>query len=197
VNQVVSDFKPVRPYAVEGKRIHAVIDLDHGWKATPCKAVVPTNHKLFNFDLVAGEKTYLVLDPYGNEYFNEELTDQILGGGAYKGGYTIAIDKAVGDIFIACFLEGVKKRNYMGIYKVPSRDASCRVPKKYLKGLDTLKSRKRPFQLSIAEFSLYSFIYRQTGYSDLAGCVIVQLELEPRWLEVWGRSSREVTGWSA
>jgi hypothetical protein len=70
-----------------------------------------------------------------------------------------------------------------------------RVPAAYLKRLDELKNKKRPYYLTVPERHLYGFATRWASFSDLQNNVVVDLHFNGHRLQVWGDCYREVSGW--
>ena len=61
----------------------------------------PDNKLKFNFDITAGEKSWLVLDPYGNDWFPLKMSKRIFG--TTPGACFLAIKKDDGKIYQASF----------------------------------------------------------------------------------------------
>lgn len=175
--------------AAVGKRIYAVHDADHGYYRHACRTVAPSESKLFNFDVVAGGLSLLVLDPYGDETLWPDDRERLFGRGE---SHTLAICRKTGEIYHVGFARTGGKL-VMVIWKVGQ--VTYTLPKRWLTQLDKLKSAKRPFDLSIRDSALVSFAHREIGYKELAGELIVRLWFGNVGVEVWGDSYRAVTKW--
>ena len=211
----------MHPYAVRGKILQEV-DAPAG--EYDVNVTIPGKEQLTNYDVIAPVLSQivhvvvndeqgahiapprptldplLVLDPYGNEGLSGAVSERLFG----RGGYTLAINRKTGTIYIASYFKSEGKlvlslRVPNPCPAPPGGDDACPapvVPKKYLKRLDELKSLKRPFNLTLSPWTARNFINRDIGYTDLENGIIVTLDFQPRQLEILGRSSREVTSWT-
>ena len=75
-------------------------------------------------------------------------------------------------------------------------DLSIKVPKRFLKRLDELMSKKRPFSLGLTEDAWRGLWDREIGFRDLEGDLVVNLSFDRKQLQVWGAAYREVAYWS-
>jgi hypothetical protein len=174
------------PYYFEGKTLHEVIVSNRSFK---CKTRVPDKHKLFNFDLKTKEETWLVLDDYGNEVLPPSLVDRILGEGSFKKGYTLAINRRTGQTYLAIFYTEKRKNS------VTLHELSPVVPKAYLKRLDELKSRKRPFYITLVDSAFAGLLDQELGYGDLEDRLVLDLEFKGSRIQVQQENYRLVSNW--
>jgi len=159
-------------------------------KSLKCKVRTPPTSKLFNFDFKVGGDTYLILDGYGDEHLPEEVIDRIFGRGSFEHGYALAISRSTGATFTAHF--GTDGRvHFMSLH-----DLSIKVPKRFLKRLDELMSKKRPFSLGLTEDAWRDLWDREIGFRDLEEDLVVNLSFDRKQLQVWGAAYREVAYWS-
>ncbi len=177
---MVTEHKNLPIRAIEGKRIHAVYDMR--WKAMPCKITAPDSKKLLNFEVTAGSKTFLVLDPYGDEHVPQELRKQVFGE---TESFSIAIDRESGQIFQA---HAILEKNKTALFLCPlctySGEAPHLLPAAWLPLLDELKSMKRPFALTFDPQMLMSYIIRESSLQDLRMAIHVRLHFNKNALEV-------------
>ena len=194
------DMKVIHNGQTEGKVIQVVYDTDHGWKAHPCKTRVPGSRYLMNYDLVFGDKTLLVLDAYGNDFISEDIGERLVGQDRGPRDFLLGIDRATGEIYLVTFF--MEKRKLVAVVG-QSFESKPKVPKKYLKLLDNLKSCKRPWMLTWNHQSWLSFHERESGWPDFMAEAVISLEVfrtkgrrsHGRYLEVWGERHRVVTAW--
>jgi len=198
---MTKSYKSVSLRGMESKTLSAVYQADRGWKKTKCKVKVPPLSKLTNYDLPFGDRTLLVLDPYGNEHLSAEMEAAIFGGIPYKSeGWTLAIDKADGKVYRLSYgREGKKFVAVFWEYETGS-DETVRIPPSYLDRVDELKCKKRPFGISIQEYAAIAFAEREYGYRDLRMHTVVSFDFrgtqpESGYLEVYGDSHRLVSAW--
>ncbi len=175
---------------LEGKRIHEVA-LDENRKKLRSRTTVPKG-KLFNFDLKAEGRTWLILDPYGDELLSSEMSLRATGVESLS--FCLAIDREDGVLYRAHFGQD-KRTNYVRLSRM-----DLWLPKSYLGRLDELKSCKRPFYLTFTDRTFADFIEREIGYQDLHYRVVVDLDFRPLRLQVTGSHGgshgyREVSNW--
>ncbi len=169
---------PIR--ALEGKRIQAVYG--HNWVAIPCKTVAPDSKHMLTFDLTAGRKTYLVLDPYGDERIPQEIRDRIF---CPEPAFTIAIDRKDGRIYGA---HAIREKKGLAVFLSPLCSYAGApqhvVPAEWVAKLEEVKSQKRPFALTIDPVLLMHFIRQESSYQDLRMGIHVNLHFQEGALEV-------------
>ena len=175
-----------------GKVINQIVDADLQWKEFPCECLAPDEHFLFNFDVFSGDKAWLILDPYGDDINPKEIVDRLFGDRTFEKGYALAIDRAEGMVYRATFMlddDGLNKIVLCGF------DKPIQLPEKYLRRIDELKTKKRPYFLTFHTHTLLSFIDREACFNDLRDDIIVDLHFNNARLQIGHDSFREVTGW--
>lgn len=196
--------RTIRARAAEGRRIAHVYDCDHGWKEFPSDVRVPDKDKLFTFDLPLGKgkkERILVLDNYGDEVLPDRIRRQVLNDTMFAN--TIGIHRKTGEIVHVGFFEtnglapGTKVTSAAFWRPGPSGGGGdgLFVPKRYILRLDELKSKKRPFYISLCEQEVYAFITRWSSYGDLQDNIVVDLDFDGNRVQVWGDSYREIGSW--
>jgi hypothetical protein len=192
------DMKAISAYKTHGKVVTKVFDADRGWKEYASKSKIPGSGFLMNYDLRFGHQVILLLDNYGNDYMPADVEDRLIGKD-FRGQWLLGIDRATGEIFRFVFY--TVKGNLIAVF---SRfESNPKVPKKYLKLLDNLKSCKRPWDCLWKHSSWLAFWNRDMAWDDFISTMVIRLELfrtkssrSPRkFLEIWGDSSRVVSGW--
>ncbi len=184
------------------RTIHEIITDNVNYR---CKSKTPPKGDLFSFDLVAEglltprgfkdtNKTWLVLEDQGNTLLTKTLTDRIFEGtGTYKHGYNLAIDRQTGQIYTAHFGRD-KSINFVVLHPVTSKGPV--VPVGFLPRIDKLRSKKRPFQLTLPDNVLVSFLDREIGYRDLKEQLVVELRFPGQTIQLWEDSYRQVDDWT-
>jgi len=156
-------------------------------------SLVPDKHHLTNFDLVAQEGSWLVLDNYGNEELSTNIEKRLLGTNPY----TIAINRKTGQIYsvVFCVNKAAPEQTFAAFlgFLAANFHEKHLVPAEYLVRLDELKSHKRPFNLTFEGKTLLSFIDREIGYNELSSDLIVHLDFRPMSLEITAGMYREVS----
>lgn len=194
-------MKPIHFRKAEGKRISVVHDASRGWRTYKSRTTVPDSHHLFNFNLEATDGkdslSFLVLDPYGDETLSSAIRKRVGLGPICE--QPLAICRKTGILHLTSFFE---KDRVLGVTFWRFVEASCSLkkdeyvlPKKYLARLDELKSKKRPFDISVIDGAFVGFIDRTTGFNDMAASLVVSLDFDKTNVEIWGDSHREVSGW--
>jgi len=149
------DMKVFHHHKTAGKVIQIVYDSDHAWKAHPCKTRVPGSRLLMNYDLRFGNRVLLVLDNYGNDFISEAIGRRLVGQDRGSHDFLLGVDRATGDIHLVTFF--MEKGKLMAVIRLSTFESKPKVPKKYLKLLDNLKSCKRPWMLTWNHQSWLSF----------------------------------------
>lgn len=193
------DMKVIGVFETHGRVIEKVCDADHGWSEFSAKTKIPTSRFLMNYDLKFGGRTVLLLDDYGNDYMPKEVEERLMGK-EFKGEWLLGIDRETGEILRFVFYT-VRGKLITVFCKFESNP---KVPKKYLRFLDNLKSCKRPWDCLWRHQDWLAFWDRNMTWDDFMATMVIRLELfrsksprSPRkYLEVWGDSHRIVTGWS-
>lgn len=199
---------PLYPYKAQGRTLSQVHLANHvPWKTLATKTRVPPSNKLLNFDLVAGRgktaKTFLVLDPYGMETLSLRMNERFFGHGTREEGFTLAIDRATGELLTAHFkTERVKGKRITTVvlvqltwYRSGDGESVFRLPTKYLKRIDELKSKKRPFDFTCFDDTMWAFIDQEASLEDLRQNLVVEFDFDRRRLQLWQDAHREVTRW--
>ena len=137
--------------------------------------------------ITSQNKTWLILDNYGDEWLPSTMYKRIVG--ASKLGIYLAIDKITGEIYTSSFHPEGKK------YIVMLCELNCSVTKEYIMRLDELKSKKRPFYLGLDEAGWLLFTDREIGYGSLNEYLVVDLDFRPTRLQIFHDSYREVSNW--
>lgn len=185
-------------YDFQGKTIHFVQYSGSLWSGGRCvgKPIEPVNSgtkippsdRLLNFDLVAGEDVYVVLDNYGDEILCGKIRDRLFSG---LDDFTLAIDEKTGQIYVVEFAETGKEENTAYLFSLEG----YRVPEKYLARINELKSFKRPYYISISEMGLIDFIDQEIGFSQLEEFVLIDLSFNDTRIQVVKDGYRTVSGW--
>ena len=190
-------MKIVHHSNIHGKTLSKIYLCSDGWKSLKTATQVPDMAKLFNFDVQA-DRTFLVLDNYGDEVLPDRIMKKLLGFGLFQ--WNLVIDRADGMLYSAIFyLEGTKyegTKYVIALTKLEHGEGPMRLPKKYLGRLDELKNKKRPYFLTCQESSVWAFVDRWAGYATLQQNLIVDLYFDRRRVQVWGDTYREVTDWA-
>jgi hypothetical protein len=138
-----------------------------------------------------------VLDPYGDETLLGETRDRIFGEGSSRS--ILVIDRVTWILHLGSFMVEKKVGLSLVISSVLSmgsiRRENYRVPKTYLERLDELLSMKRPYDITVRDRALVSFIDQDIGFSSLPDEVVIKLQFSKFTVEVWGDSHREVSDW--
>jgi hypothetical protein len=201
------DHKTIRARDADGRHVRHVYDIGQltgRWKKYPSGTAVPTKDRLFNFDLKVGDDAILVLDNYGDETLPSRVRRRIMREKMFEN--TIGIHRRTGEIVIVGFILEYQSSSS----SEPTALAACYwpfgdlgtgkqlfVPKPYMSRLDELKSKKRPFYISVAEHTLYAFMEREASYPDMERDLVVDLEFQrDERVQVWGESYRVVSGWT-
>jgi len=182
------------------REISRAYDAGNGWKEYSCRKSVPSN-KLMNFDLSFGNKTILCLDNYGNELMTEDIHKYIMNGlDMFE--YLLGINRKTGEVYCVSFLEWEDgppdnlAEDDLAVAFCPLVSCiSIVLPKEYLRRLDELKSKKRPFFLTLPEKALFAFSEKYYGYRDLIEEVLVDLDFNERRLQIGQHMRREITNW--
>jgi hypothetical protein len=182
------------------QKINKVIDVEDSWKEYDTKSTfTPGDKYLFNFDVKANNtnnKCWLVLDSYGNDFITDEFSLRLLNF-EKTSQYTLAIDKSNGKLYTASFHrndEGEQLSVEIWLSQL-NNEYHLKLPHTYLNRLDELKSKKRPFVLTVASTSLLSFIDREIGFDSLVKNLIVDFNFDGNRLELWEDSYRETSDW--
>ena len=202
---VPRDHRVIRARQAEGRHIPHVYDCGHGWTKYDSNVRVPGSDKLFNFDMPLGKKgAILVLDNYGDEVLPSRIRRQIMNDKMFAN--TIGIHRKTGEIVNVGFIEeyiadlseeGTTTKTAGTFWSFGTGGVGERlfVPKSHLRRLDELKSKKRPFNLSVFERTVFEFMTRWASYAELQRDLVVELEFDGRSLQVWGDNCREVSRW--
>lgn len=188
-------MKQIHFRKAEGKTLKLVYDCDRGWHKRKTKTKVPDSAHLFNFEVHADDKRYLVLDPYGDEVMTQRMRRRLF----HDKGKTpaFAIDRDTGEIGFAAFYFESKVGYTMSFWRFNDKLV---VPKKFLPRLDELKSMKRPIRLGLDEGALMLFIEREADYDHLRAATSVTLHLggkKGQSLQLWGDLWRLVSNWES
>jgi hypothetical protein len=177
-----------------GQTIHEILTDNRTYR---CKSRTPPEGDLFSFDLATKGKvprTWLVLEDQGNTLLTKTLTDRIFEGpGTYKHGYNLAIDRQTGQVYTAHFGRD-KSVNFVALCSVTSKGPV--VPAGFLPRIDKLRSKKRPFQLTLPDNVLVSFLDREIGYRDLREQLVVELRFPGQTIQLWEDTYRQVDDWA-
>jgi len=185
-------MKQIHFRKAEGKTLKLVYDCDRGWQRRKTKTKVPDSSHLFNFDVHADDKHYLVLDPYGDEVMTQRMRNRLWQTKGKTPAF--AIDRDTGEVGHAAFY--FEHGYTMSFWRLPD----LVVPKKFLPRLDELKSMKRPVRLGLDEGALMLFIEREAHLDDLRKAVTVTLHLNGKKgqsLQLWGQLWRLVSNWDS
>ena len=191
------DMKAISVFKTHGRVITKVFDAERGWKEYLSKSKIPGSGFLMNYDLRFGNRTILLLDNYGNDFMPTEVEERLVGKD-FRGRWLLGVDRATGEILRFVFYT-VKGKLITVFCRFESNP---KVPKKYLKLLDNLKSCKRPWDCQWKHSSWLAFWNREMTWTDFISDMVIRLELwgranSPRkYLEVWGDSSRIVSEWA-
>lgn len=184
-------------------------DVDRQWQAHDIKMYTPDEKHLDNYEVSLGKLgKLLILDNYGDEVMSDKIRKAILGRKMFK--ETIGILCKTGEIVrvayikeghtdMGCPEEGVPESTrweysltFFGFGK------QLFLPKAYMERVDELKSKKRPFYLTLWENALYGFTTRWASYADLQASIVVDLHFDKQRLQVWsGGGHRKVSAWES
>lgn len=176
-----------------GKSIHRVVIFDN-YAEFPCNGLIiaPHRQKLFNFDVIVKDRSFLILDNYGNESIPQTITRRVIG---LKLGYNLAICRTSGICYAAVF---EKEGDVTQLCCYPLGDGGWyKVPSAFLSKLDELKNEKRPFDISLTARALLQFVDKEIGYQDLSDELVVQLRFDNFTLEVMKNQYRTTTCWES
>ena len=185
----------------DGTILKWAYDLDHRWDRYQVWAETPGPDKLFNFDVTLGKLgKLLVLDNYGDEVMPDELRKPLLNTEMVR--ETIGIFRKTGEVVRVAFIRekielpapGAETWKYSLTFW--SFDKRVFVPRAYMKRLDELTSKKRPFYISLWESTLYGFITRWASYADLQASLLFDFHFNGKRLQLWSGSYREVADWT-
>jgi hypothetical protein len=212
--------KPLHEYATEKDIDHVQVDVrevdqhvtpllyaydlgDNKWDRYTLKDVyTPGARLLFNFDVSVGKLgRLLVLDNYGDEVMPDKFRRKLLTTKMFA--ETIGIFRKTGEVVRVAFIREKVASNSEEFYSIVfypffDWDGSGRgllLPKSYLKRLDELKSKKRPFCITLRDTDLFQFSERWVGYESLQNQLLVDLHFDELRLQVWSHSYREVSAW--
>jgi hypothetical protein len=202
------DFKSVEVRAVDGKFLKWAYHVDHHYERYLIDTGTPGG--LFNFDVPVGKLgKLLILDNYGDEVISDGIRKKIMQASTFS--QTLGIFHKTGEIVRIAFMkERVKVHGCSEEGEPDSEEDQFSVqfwsfecdggkplflPKSYLKRIDELKSKKRPFYITLPEQSFYAFHDRWASYADLQKSIIIDLHFNGARIQVWGDSYREVTSW--
>jgi hypothetical protein len=181
------------------------------WDRYEVKTATPTKEHLFNFIVPVGKLgDLLVLDNYGDEVLPDKIRRPVMTTKMFH--ETIGIFRKTGQVVRVGFIKekiqhigcpeegdpGSEEWEYsLTFWGLDLNGAGdpLYLPKKYLARLDELKSRKRPFYITLWENALYSFITRDTGYDAFDKALVIDFHFDGLRLQVWGDSYREVSDW--
>ena len=203
---------------VAGRYINFAYDCDHGSTKYLVATSAPDDHHLFNFDLEMVLMTdkpktrlkskkpqkahLLVLDNYGDERIPDVIREEILSTTMFK--ETLGILRESGEIVRIGFIE--EKVSHAGCPGSSSKltclafnrfEPNLVVPAPYRERLDELKSKKRPYFLTLPEKLLFDLATHWASYNDLQRNICVDLDFHGQRLQVCGDSWQEVSGWQS
>lgn len=188
---------------VNGALIRKAYDASHAWFPWSCQKRVPDSAHLFNFDVELRRdkellsRRILVLDPYGEETLTGTLRRHVLG--ARYGANTIGVDRQTGLVLVVAFLrekgKAVMAFSPFGPQYMNMRGPEYVLPLKYVARLDEVKSKKRPYTISVQDYALVSFIERDYGFSNLTENLTIRFDFDGVNVEVFGDRYREVSDW--
>lgn len=187
------DMKAISAFDTHGKVITKVFDADRGWQEFTSKSKIPGSGFLMNYDLRFGNRVILLLDNYGNDFMPTEVEERLIGKD-FQRQWLLGIDRATGEILRFVFY--TVKGKLIAVFC--RFEWNPKVPKKYLKHLDNLKSCKRPWDCLWKHSSWLALWDRNMSWDDFISTMVIRLELfrSPRkFLEIWGDSSRVVSEW--
>lgn len=188
------NWKKITPRDVIGKTIFKVYDATNRYKSYAVKVKTPSRNKLANFEVKTKDRTFLVLDNYGDEHLTDLFREYIFAYKMFE--HTIAIDKKNGNIYeVAYALESKRVIMIVRNFGEGLNAEWYKVPKQYLSKLDELKKHKRPFSLNLREDALTAFIERHQGLASMTGQLVINLDFDKTNLEIWGDTYREVNDW--
>jgi hypothetical protein len=163
---------------------------------------VPAGDKLTNFNLKfwpvqptgmrRKSRTILCLDNYGNEIMSKKVHENLMNGLDIFD-YLLGVDRKTGEVYCVSFL--IDGEDLAVAFSPLVNAITIKVPKEYMKRLDELMSKKRPWFVSLPETALFAFVERFYGYNDLEKAVIVDLHFDELRLQVSMDGWREVSDW--
>lgn len=196
----MTDYKQIHirdvPTRKDGTRpsITRLYMADQGWNSHACDCPLPQDADLFTFTFKAGPLNLLVLDPYGDETLLGRMRKRLLGSSDVN--TTIGIDWTTGQIYFFGF--GIEEGKLVAVVwrSPPNGTTEMKVPRRFLKKLDQVKSKKRPFCFSVETSALIGFCDRAIGYNELCNNLSLSLRFDDFALELWGdRAWRKVSFW--
>ena len=185
-----------------GDTLYHVIFPDDGWEHLPATVEVPTDEHLFSFRIYTQGRSFLVLDPYGDEEMPDDAHRRLLGGPRCS--HPLVIDRDTGEVWQASFgtwvdrgsdgsfHSGLERERSVSLREMPD---DVRLPKELLPRLHELESSKRPFRWNVHPGTLWDFLEHEVGWTDLEKNLLLELDLRPYGVQVWAGSWREVGQW--
>lgn len=191
----------------DGQQIAKVVMTPHQHEGVAVRVMAPDNRQLFNFWVKGGrgEKKidFLVLDPYGDEILSDEIRERVFGSSDKR--WTLAIDRQTGELHIASLYEcptmfkGVQTSTHLELWLsrfcAQSHEGYV-IPPAWLTRLDELKSKKRPFRISVRDFALIELLDREIGFNSLAENMVVSFDFHGESLDVASGQYRTTSKWS-
>ena len=191
-------MNPIQLRKTEGRILTQIHFADERWSSYSCSAKIPGSKFLFNFEFTVGRgkkaRTFLVLDPYGDERLPSRVVDRFFGQGTSKDGFTLAIEKGTGFIYRVHFM--TEKRKVTAVV-AKLGESPFELPETYRKRVDELRNKKRPFHISCPDYLLWSFIEREASFNDLQTSLVVELQFDGYRLQLQAGSYREVGDWES
>lgn len=190
-----------------GRVITRVYDADHGWLGAECGTQVPESNMLFNFVVKFhnfevkfgpnyGTKTFVILDPYGDDLLaGDSLNRKLFGNTDHR--TTVGIDLQDGKIYHVAFGEEGPEDNrrvvmvYFAHVPGADREGQLTIPEEYIKHLPELRTKKRPFQWFLDERATISFIEQEVGFSSLREALSLELRFDDFSLQLAPLGSEE------
>jgi len=177
-------------------RIAVVEDSDNRFKAYKTKSTIPQIGFMAQYDLDTSAFRLVVLHEYGDETLSDEMKRRLYDG---TGGQSlpIAIDRKTGVVFrvFYAFKDWALRVVLARVSAKESKDGVLRVPKKYLREIDRLKTMKRPFRFTLQDWQYARLYDRESGFSDIYGDLTLVLNFPDFSVEIHNGEAREIKPW--
>lgn len=167
------------------------------WERHVVDITVPDELHLFNFVIEGDGVNLLVLDNYGDDTLPDGIQKRVFG--MDYGEYTVAVDRATGELHIITLIED--EDGTLAFVSSPWMNPSWaegeryRIPRRWVKRLDELLYKKRPYLCHVDPYVLQNFIDQQVGYNQVTEAIVFTFNFDGYSIEVQGDNFRLVSGW--
>jgi len=167
-----------------------VFDQPSAVRELAAEGITPPATNLFTFEVSTTQDAFLVLDNYGDEILPFDFARNLLQVGPDQV-YNLAVSTLNGKVYLATFHE--EAGDFLSLSLVALN--GTQVPGKFLRRLDELKSKKRPYFLTVLETYVWDFLAKEIGLKDLRENIVVHLDFDTKAIEVHRKDYREVSPW--